>query len=152
MDKNDIREFKNSLLQGDFDKAKLYIKDLDNEKIYDLIVEINFNDESMVSYCFLASLLHDNETAELHINAASFLTFFLFHIQGAYNSALYHLRQAIKLDPDNIEYQELLLHFNEIPDRLVSQDEAIAVAKNILKDKSDSSVALRILSDYKINN
>lgn len=128
MDKNKIKEFKTALSIGEFDRAKLLIKNFSNKQIYDLIVEINFDDESLTGYGFLTSLLRDGESAELHINIASFVTFFLFYIKGAYSVGLHHLRQAIKLDPENIEYQEFLLHFNEIPDHLVSKDEAIQVA------------------------
>ncbi len=148
MDKNNIKEFKIALSKGEFDKAKLLTKKLNNKALYDLIVEVNFNDESLSSYGFLVSLLRDQETPELHINAASFLTFFLFYVKGAYSVALYHLRQAIKLDPDNIDYQEFLLHFNEIPDHLVSKDEAIQIARHILTRKPDSTAALRMLADY----
>jgi len=58
---------------------------------------------------------------------------------------LAQIRKAITLGPDDSALKEFLLFFHEIPDRLVDDTEAIAIAKLILKEKPDSKCAQDIL-------
>ncbi len=70
----------------------------------------------------------------------------LSHIEGAYNTGLYHARQAIQIEPKNITYKEYILLFNNIPEKLINDLEAIAIAKEILKQDPTNATALQALT------
>jgi len=69
----------------------------------------------------------------------------LNHLQGAYLVALFHARQAVSLNPDDVGLWEYLLLFHDIPERLIGDDEAVQIAKRILTIKPESIVARRVV-------
>lgn len=87
------------------------------------------------------------EDALLHYIATLLLIHPLVYFPGAYYVAYNHLLKVIELEPDDWGHQELLLFFHEIPDQIVKKEEAIEIARNILKVYPESGPALSIINE-----
>ncbi|WP_278343214.1 hypothetical protein [Parageobacillus thermoglucosidasius] len=62
------------------------------------------------------------------------------HLPDAYASALYHAKRAVELSPEDVSLKEHLLLFYEIPEKLISKEEAKAIAQEILKIITDNKM------------
>ena len=111
------------------------------EVFQESLLDITFDNKNLVAYSLICMLLIKNETAQFHCFAAELLIHPLCIIEGAYASALYHVKKAIELDPGDICLKELLLFFHEVPDQLIGAEEARRIANEILKEKPDSKCA-----------
>lgn len=148
MDKNSIREdLKKAIVTGKFDDARTLIINFSTNELSEVLCVIADDTKSIIVYTFICYLLIDKELPKYHIIAAEILSVPLFSIPGAYNTALYHVKRALELDPDNIYYKESLLFFYSIPDRLISRDEALEIAREIIKVDPTNVVALDIISE-----
>jgi len=133
-------------------KALATIKELNGNELEQMFPQLAFDTQSLAVYGLIIGLLLEAETAQKHAIAEKILSLPLNFIEGANCSALYHLRRAIQLDPDDIEFKQVLLSFHEHPDQLVGKTEAIKVAGEILSKRSDSKIAKRILSEYGVKH
>ena len=111
---------KKLVLENNFSELEKLLGDATVEKIDDILSKIAFDNESVVMYTTACMLLIKKETAELHYIAAQLLMHPLCHFEGAYAAALYHVRKAIELDPDDIELKEVLVFLHGVPDKVVS--------------------------------
>lgn len=68
----------------------------------------------------------------------------LCHIEGAYSVALFYARELVRVSP-SVRNREQLLFFYQLPEKLISEDEAIEVSKEILKQEPDNMVAKKVL-------
>jgi len=130
---------------NDFASLEQLSTTMDTEEFEEGLLEATFNNKNLLPYTFICMMLMKKETAELHYLAAEILCLPLCFFEGAYASSLYHARKAIELDPDDISLKEFLLYFYKTPDRLITKEEALRVAKEILQKKPDSSAALGIV-------
>lgn len=137
--------FESFVESGDFKEAeKLFFK-TDSTKVRDSLLRIGYDKESIVPYSFLCSLLIEHESSELHYLASELLSNPLCFLTGAYNAALYHARMAIELSPNDINYKEYILLFYNIPEKLITKEEAVSIATEILSVNPNSIVAKDIL-------
>lgn len=143
---NKENDFRSTILSLDFIKAKQFLPQYSSKELYDELMEIGFENNNILSYIFVSYLISCNEDAEYHSLASDILALPLCHYNGSYQASLFHARRALELDPSNIEYKEWILFFYGIPDKLVSREEAIAIAKEILTDKPDSLIAKEVLA------
>ena len=72
----------------------------------------------------------------------------LCFVEGAYEVALFHTRELLKID-FSVETMEKVIFFHDIPEKLVEEKEAEAVAREIIKIEPDNCVANRILKNKK---
>ena len=84
-------------------------------------------------YVFLCDILNEKESADIHYLASLILIGPFSHLEGAYAGGYYHAKKAIKLDPDNIGFKEYILFFYSVPEQLLPRNEAISIAKEVLK-------------------
>jgi hypothetical protein len=147
MGKYCIEEIKNLICNGNFGEVKKIVDNYSIEELSDVLCRVADDVKSIIVYSFVNFLLIDKELPEYHIIAAGLFSIPLFSIPGAYNVALYHVRRALELDSLSVEYREALLFFYDIPDQLVSREEALKVAQEIIKEKPDSSAALHIIDE-----
>ena len=140
------------ILEENVTKALAAIKELNENELEQMLTQLAFETQSLAVYGLIIGLLLESETAQKHAIAEKILSLPLNFIEGANCSALYHLRRAIELDSDDIEFKQVLLSFHKYPDQLVGKAEAIKVAEEILSKRSDSKIAKRILSEYGIKH
>ncbi|CCF14321.1 putative uncharacterized protein [Brevibacillus laterosporus GI-9] len=140
---------KESLISGNYLEAINKAKNMKLEDLSGSLLELAFENEEIVAYTFVTFLIFQlGENSDLHCLASSLLSHPLCHIDGAYKSALFHSRRALELSPNNISLKENLLFFHTIPDRLISKDEAILLAKDVLQTDSNSAIAKEVLEIY----
>ena len=150
IDRLHIDSIKKLIRMGCFTQADVLLGN-NKEDLTVLIFELGCDDKSICSYSFICFLLIKNETAEYHCLASELLEIAFFYLTGSYEAALNHTRRAIELVPNNIGYQEKLLLFNDYPEKIVSDEEAVQVARNILLQESDNIVAKDYLAAIKKN-
>lgn len=138
------------LLDGKIDEAGILIKNIDrellNEEIQDILLEISFSKQSIVPYTVIFKLLLEDESANLHAFASTLLSNPLCWIEGAYYSGFYHQKKAVELQPQNVAFKEYLLSYNSIPDAILSDEEALEIRKQILKTDPNNETVKRHFS------
>ena len=134
---NDKKILYQLLSEGKINEAGILIKNIDgellNEEVQDILLEVSFNNQSIVPYTVVLKLLFEAESANLHSFASTLLSNPLCWIEGAYYAGLYHQKKAIELEPQNIAFKEYLLSYNSLPDEVLSDEEALEIRKQILK-------------------
>lgn len=141
-------ELKEFILKGDFDQAKKITNHVSYEELDEKLTEIAFNHASISVYTFIMSLVVDQEQVELHEIAFDLLVNPLCHIEGAYYAALYHARRCIELtDRQNAKYLSYLLFLHDVPDKVVSGEEAHDTANKILQLDANHEPAKMFLND-----
>lgn len=144
----------NLILRGEFVQAKKHVLGLSKEDFDAALFMIGFDEFSVCTYSFVCFLIHQAETEELHLLAMSLIVNTLHHIDGMYETALYHIRRTIELSPDDIELEELLIfaHGWPVDQKLVSEEEVTRIAKKVLLQKPNSVGAQNVLKYAKMNN
>lgn len=141
-------KLKELILKGDFDQAKKIVDNLSYEELDGELTEIAFNHSSISNYTFIMSLLIEQEKVGLHEIAFDMLVNPLCHIEGAYYAALYHARRCIELSgQQDAGYLSYLLFLHDVPDKVVSNEEARVAAKKILELDPDNEVAQNFLTE-----
>ena len=128
------KEFKELILKGDFRKAKSMMNSVTKEQLQTIIFEIGCDEESICAYSFISFLILEQENVEYHCMASELLNIAFPHVIGAYQTSLYHIRRAIELNPSDKDLKETLLFFNDIPEKLVSDEEAQKIKSIFLSD------------------
>ncbi|HDK7166230.1 TPA: hypothetical protein PTV44_000033 [Clostridium botulinum] len=139
-------EINKMILDGKFDEAQKILNFFDAEYVRELLIELCYETENIIVYSFVCNMLCKKETRELHYIASELLSMPLCHVTGAYNSALFHARRAIELDPNDISYKEYILLFYNLPEKLITESEAKKFAQQVIEKMPDSKVALEILN------
>jgi tetratricopeptide (TPR) repeat protein len=131
----------------DFNGALEIVKNSKIEDVEEYLIEVMFETRSIIPYTIICYLISQKEDANLHHAASVMLSQPLCILEGAYQAALFHLKQAIKLDPDNIGFKEFYLFFYHTPDELMTKEEAVDMANLILFKEPNNKTALRFLSE-----
>lgn len=125
------KELKELILKGEFLKAISIMDSVTSKEFESLIFEIGCDDESICAYSYICFLILQNECVEYHCMASELLNIAFPHMPGAYQTSLYHIRRAIELKPNDKKLKETLLFFNDIPEKLVSDEEASRIQHEI---------------------
>ena len=126
--------------QGEFAEAKKLVLQTEENAMDGMFFNMGNDDENINLYTFfVASLLEEQESVKNHVDAATWLTWGLHFIEGAYETAFYHVQRALELDPENTKLMSMLLFICHSPtkERLLTKDETASLALKILeKDPS----------------
>lgn len=141
-------KLKKLILSGEFLKAKTLVKEFNKESFKRILLEIGCDEESICAYSFVCFLIKDNETVEYHLLASIVLQIAFPYLNGAYQSALYHMRRVVEMCPTNIEAKEELLWFYELPEKLISEEEARSIVDEALKKNPESPIAKSVFDRY----
>ena len=144
-------EIKQAVFDGNFAKARAYLDLTDFVSLDQLLTNLAEEDDDRATdtaYLFLEYLLLENETAELHNIASKLLGWIYCWRAGAYELGCQHLRRAIALAPDNLDYKEAILFFNEVPGSVLPKEEALRYAREVLKSRPGEQISLKILKKY----
>lgn len=148
MNKNILaQELKDFLLNNDYNMVEKIFQKLSFEDISSVVISVTYDTEDISIYTFIVSLLLKNEIVELHSLAANLFALSFSYLEGGYASGLYHAKKCVELAPDNVDYKQFLLLFNVIPERLVSKEEALQIAREILEIDPNNKVALEIIGE-----
>lgn len=144
------QEVKNLILAGEFKKAYDQMVPFNLNELSDFLIIAAFDFGSITFYGFVNYLILLNESAALHELAATIMAQPLCYIEGAYALAFFHAQKLLELEPDDIKNKEFLLFFHIIPDKVLGKEEAIEIAKDILKVESDNKAAREIVQRYNL--
>ena len=142
----------NILESGEFDKL---IDISTDDKVWnDLVSEIyNFGvyEENILGYYACVKLLDSNlskfKRAELHYTAAIILTMGINFVCGGYMLGFYHMKKAIELDFNNIDYKVYMLStFANSPEIVIPKEYVNHIVSEILTKNPNNEVALRFLT------
>ncbi|TYS89920.1 hypothetical protein [Rossellomorea aquimaris] len=141
---NKLNEF---IIKGHFEKAKEMTNELSYSELDGKLMETAFKDSSITNYAFIMSLLVEEEHVALHEMAFRLMVVPLSYLDGAYYAALYHARRCVELtDRQDIKYLSNLLFLHQIPDKVVSEEEAYDTAKRMLALDPDHVLAKEFLN------
>lgn len=148
-------EFSLSLLDDlKFDELEKLISTKSYKETRDFLTQLAYDpikdEANLLVYTFLQSLLYKSETSQVHLLASNIMGITLNHISKAEHIGLFHGLRALDLDPENIDIMEYLLYFNHIPEKILSDEEAIELARKILLKRPDSKVALMTTSKTRL--
>ncbi|WP_338770022.1 hypothetical protein WAF17_11085 [Bernardetia sp. ABR2-2B] len=103
---------------GNFEEASKITLKISPQQIYESLREKAHEEIDIVFYGFFVHLLlhrPKKDLAELHHNVSLLLFLDLRSINGAYDLAEYHIKEAIKYDPEDEDYHRYLEHLKSIP-------------------------------------
>jgi hypothetical protein len=133
------------ILDKEFDLAFEDVKKMETEELIDILLTFSFENSSIIYYGFASFMISQKDCAENHYLASVILTSGLTHFKGAYDLAYYHAKKAVELSPSDVSYQEFILLFYNIPEKILPKNEALKFAKNVLDIDSSNQNALNII-------
>lgn len=139
-----MEDFKLNLLQGKYYVLEEICKRMDSNSIRDMIMTIAYDTENICVYCFIQYMIKRTEKANWIELAIDIMLNPLCFIEGAYSVALFHARELI-LAEKNVKNLERIIFFYNIPEKLVDEEEAKYISKEIIKEEPDNKVALGVL-------
>lgn len=134
---------------GEFYEVQELAKKITQDELFLILRKLAYQ-EGVAVYAFICFLISQENKAEYHSLAAHLLALPLCAYPGACSAGLFHAREAVRLDPEDVTNKELLLYFNRIPEQVLEKDEAIAIAKEVLRQKPDSEAAKEVLLAYEL--
>lgn len=139
------KKIKDMIISAEYESAKVMFLKMSNDEKRDAILEIAYEIESLGVYSFVVYMMnYDNKVQWLKIAIDIMLNPLCF-IEGAYSVALYHSKELLKIEY-SLENMERLLFFYNIPERLLSHEEANKIAKEILIVEPHNLAALKVTS------
>ena len=137
------------ILCGDFLGAQKRIgNELSHSEFESQILAKAFEQPSITFYGFLCMLNQSSEKAEIHYYLSLLMSTALCHLPGGYQVGFYHCQRAIDLAPDNIDYKKDFLLYFDIPDKLLSLDQAKKIARSILEVDPRHLVSQKIMRGH----
>lgn len=144
------KKLESYILSCNFKQADEIYHKMDFKQFHSELISTAYENENMINYTFLHYLLMKEESMELHNLAFTLLIVPLVHIEGAYHSALYHAQRAVELTNEQDTFSlEHLLFLNIVPDKLVSDQEAIEICHKILALDPSNKTAKSSLKELK---
>lgn len=138
-----MEDFKSNLLQGKYKEAEEICKGMDTNNIRDMIMTIAYDTENMCVYCFIQYMIKRTGKISWIELAIDVMLNPLCFIEGAYSVALFHARELLLIEK-NVRNLERIIFFYNIPEKLVDEEEAKYISKEILKIEPHNEVALGI--------
>lgn len=132
-----------NLLQGKYDIAEEICKTMDDNSIRDMIMMVAYDTENICVYGFIQYMIRRTGKASWIELAIDIMLNPLCFIEGAYSVALFHTRELLIIEK-SVKNLERIIFFYNMPEKLVDEDEAKCVAKEILVVEPDNEVALGI--------
>lgn len=140
-----IGEIKKLIMSGEFMAARAKAGTTDEQVLKSILFEIGYDEGDISAYGFVCYLITQNEQAKYHNLAILLLNGAYSYVPGAYATAFYHAMRVCAIEPGNVDAKEQLLLFHEIPEKLLSDEEARVVATEILRVRPESRAAQLVL-------
>lgn len=138
-----MENFKMNLLQGKYKEAEEICKSMAANSIRDMIMTVAYDTENICVYSFIQYMIKKTgETSWMELAIDLMLNPLCF-VEGAYSVALFHARELLLIEK-NVKNLERIIFFYNIPEKLVDEEEAKCISKEILKVEPDNEVALSV--------
>ncbi len=122
---------------------------LTEDEIRDSLLQYAYDTESIVAYGFASYMNRKHESVFWVKLLYEIITNPLCFLEGAYLLALLHARELVHL-LDDVESMEKIIFLHNIPEKIVSDEEAYRIAKKMLTKDSENQVALDLLKKLQI--
>ena len=142
-----LEEIERNILNAKYEQAAKKFKNMNNEEIHD-IIWFNIVDrlKSLSVYGFTQYMFKKTENTIWLSLSVVIMSFTLCWMEGAYAVGIFHARELVSLEK-NIDNLILFLSFYGLPERLMKEEEAESIAKEILKLDKNNEIALNILNE-----
>ncbi len=137
------------ILAGQFQAAIEASGAIPVEELREQLLLRAFDEHHLALYGFYVALLLDRPTAAHHYAAAELLSMALNVYPGAYQMAAYHAQQAAAAAPEELTYKEFLLFLHTNPEGVVSQEESLRIAEEILGIDPDNQAAQQVIAQLR---
>ncbi len=147
----DKSEFVKLLKNYKYEEAYLMIKSLSTHEKWDFLCSSFMHDDTApeIGYSFISYLIAvDEDEAEWHYLCCQHFIYFEPFFDDGYRLAAWHLKQAIRLNPENLEYkEEVTSFFSGYSVKYFSKKETYEYAIDVLKKYPNNFWAKEILSE-----
>lgn len=142
-----LEEGERDILNAKYEQAAKKFKNMNNEEIHDIIwFNIADRTESLSVYGFTQYMFKKTGNTVWLSLSVSIMAYVLCRMEGAYAVGIFHARELVSLEK-NIDNLILLLSFYGIPERLMKEEEAESIAKEILKLDKNNKITLNVLNE-----
>ncbi|TJZ49897.1 hypothetical protein FAZ15_21995 [Sphingobacterium olei] len=141
----EFKYLEESLKKLDFNSLDRLFEELDYEIfeqiLYRLAYDPDTGDSNIFVYTYMLRLLEFKEEWRIHISISRLMGMILNHIDGCELIGLYHAIKADKLKPMDANILEIILYYNHIPEKILTDEEALIYSQKLLMVKPDSDIA-----------
>lgn len=139
-------KFVSKILNIEYSDAIQIFKSLPNAEREITILSVAEENE-MAVYPFMLSLLKEHNSLYVYKILDAVLSCALCYIEGAYQMAVYHLKQQINRYPDDLDSKIRILELYYIPDVYAERRDYLKYAEEILEKDSNNPVALGFVTN-----
>ncbi len=133
--------------KAQYHEAKALFDQLSRAEQRDLLIEEASLTDSICVLGFAEYLISLDNTSYNHMLAAEVLIQMCW-LTGAYNIAFYHAREMYRINP-NTDAKKFLLFFYGLPEKIMPEEYALEIAKDILRTDPDYEPAKNIIQKCK---
>ena len=142
-----LEEIETDILNAKYEQVAKKFKNMRDEDIHDIIYfNIADRTESLSVYGFTQYMFKKTDNTVWLSLSVSIMAYILCCMEGAYAVGIFHARELVSLEK-NIDNLILLLSFYGLPERLMKEEEAESIAKEILKLDKNNEIALNVLNE-----
>ena len=142
-----LEEIETDILNAKYEQVAKKFKNMSDEEIHDIIwFNIADRTESLSVYGFTQYMFKKTSNTVWLSLSVSIMAYILCCMEGAYAVGIFHARELVSLEK-NIDNLILLLSFYGIPERLMKEEEAESIDKEILKLDKNNEIALNVLNE-----
>lgn len=152
------KKLKEMILGNKFNQARNLLLNYRYEKLSRFLGGLANETENEIVYKFVQYLIEKEEIKkrliEYHIIASTILSIDIPYLSYSFEKAIFHAKEAIKLNPEDTSLKEHLLFIYEDPNakNFMHEEEAEKIAKEVLKVDPENRQAKTILKDLKREN
>ena len=142
-----LEEIETDILNAKYEQVAKKFKNMSDEEIHDIIYfNIANRTESLSVYGFTQYMFKKTGNTVWLSLSVSIMAYVLCRMECAYAVGIFHARELVSLEK-NIDNLILLLSFYGLPERLMKEEEAESIAKEILKLDKNNEIALNVLNE-----
>ena len=142
-----LEEIETDILNAKYEQVAKKFKNMSDEDIHNIIYfNIADRTESLSVYGFTQYMFKKTGNTVWLSLSVSIMAYVLCCMEGAYAVGIFHARELVSLEK-NIDNLILLLSFYGLPERLMKEEEAESIAKEILKLDINNEIALNVLNE-----
>lgn len=142
----ELKNLETSLKELNLNPLDSLFNSMDFEEFEPVLYRLAYNPESGNSnffiYTYMLRLLGGKESDwRIHLSISRLMGVILNHIDGCELIGLYHAKEADKLKPMDANILETILYYNHIPEKILTDEEALIYSKKLLMVKPNSDIA-----------